>query len=415
MVVRKVYHVGEVTSYLHDLLEADTLLSELWVRGEISNFKHHTSGHFYFTLKDEGSCLRCVMFRSRAVRVNFLPANGMNVLVRGCISVYERDGVYQLYAEELAPDGTGALYQAYCRLKDRLQAEGLFEAGHKRPLSSLPRKVGVVTSANGAAWHDLIQVMHRRYPGLPMVLAPAAVQGEQAPAQICAAISLLNQRADIEVIITGRGGGSLEELWAFNTEEVARAIYGSRVPVVSAVGHETDFTIADLVADLRAPTPSAAAEIVAPERVFLEHRVRLCQDRLLAAVASQQRESRQSLEDVSAQRLAALLLNLLAGRKESVKLSSLRLLQRIKTLNESGHSVCRELAGKLEALSPLAILERGYSLCRHPESGRLITGCREVSVPDRLEVLLKDGRLQCLVEDVKEDPAWLKKLPESQN
>ncbi|MDH7576228.1 MAG: exodeoxyribonuclease VII large subunit [Bacillota bacterium] len=398
--------MGEVTNYLRNLLEGDPVLNSIWVRGEISNFKFHTSGHLYFTLKDEAGSLRCVMFRSRSGQLSFLPANGMNVLVRGYISLYEREGSCQLYVEELTPDGLGALYLAYCQLKARLEREGLFASEHKKPLPFLPRKIGVITSPNGAAWHDLVTVMRRRFPGIPILLAPAAVQGEQAPMQLCAALAALNRRFDLDVIIMGRGGGSLEELWAFNTEEVVRAIFNSRIPVVSAVGHETDYTIADFVADLRAPTPSAAAELVVPARAELERKLYSLQNRLIQATLQILKGKQEQVRGNAGRNFTCLLQNRAIVHQQEVKLLSLRLIQEMRKTWESNRTKIEVLAGKLNSLSPLTILQRGYSLCWVPQTGQLIRSSRQVGEGDALEVILGEGSLSCLVKEVKEGLPW---------
>ncbi len=403
MVLRRIYRVGEITGYIRNLLESDSLLSDLWIRGEISNFKRHTSGHIYFTLKDDSSSLRCVMFRSRACLLDFLPANGMNVLVRGYISLYERDGSYQLYVEELEPDGMGALYLAYCLLKDRLEAEGLFAVERKKPIPFLPRKVGVVTSPNGAAWHDIVTVIRRRFPQMPIVLAPAAVQGEQAPGEIQAALAALDRRDDIDVVIVGRGGGSFEELWAFNTEEVARAIFRMHIPVVSAVGHETDYSIADLVADLRAPTPSAAAEIVVPDRRELERRVFNLQGRLMQAVNRGLKEKREKLKTIAGRSLPRSVQSRLLLHKQEVGFLNRRLLDRTRAITMNARAKTELIAGKLDALSPLAILKRGYSICRNHSTGNIIKGIRETGVGELVDVILGDGSMHCLVKEIKED------------
>ncbi len=404
--------MGEVTNYLRDLLDGDPLLSNIWVRGEISNFKKHSSGHMYFVLKDDSSCLRCVMFRSRNSQLLFTPTNGMRVVARGSVSVYERDGLYQLYVEELSPDGVGSLYLAYCQLKARLQAEGLFAVEKKKPLPLLPRKIGVVTSPNGAAWRDLVSIMRRRFPGIPILLVPAAVQGDQAPEQIVRAIETLNQRRDVDVIIVGRGGGSLEELWAFNTEEVARAIFASRIPVVSAVGHETDWTIADLVADLRAPTPSAAAELVVPCRAELENKLCSLQNRLLQALDRYCHNKQLRLKQVAGRNMIALMKKLSAAHKQELRLCSLRLLQNIRLLRENWKSRLKLLAGKLNLLSPLTVLERGYSICWDPRKEQLVCSRTQVQEGDSVEVILSDGSLECLIARVKEGSRWKDKRPE---
>lgn len=408
MVLRRVYKVGEVAGYLRNLLEADTLLNDLWVRGEISNFKHHTSGHLYFTLKDEAGCLRAVMFRSRAVLLDFPPGDGMRVLARGYVSLYERDGSCQLYVEELAPDGIGALYQAFCLLRDRLQAEGLFDPDRKRPLPLLPRKVGVVTSPNGAAWHDIRRVSARRFPGLPLVLAPAAVQGREAPGEIVAALAALDRRTDIDVIIVGRGGGSLEELWAFNTEEVARAIYRSRHPVVSAVGHETDYSIADMVADLRAPTPSAAAEMVVPSRQDLQNRVQQLWLRLVQGVSRVLQEQQARVRGAAGRTLFQTTLENVVRQQQELDYLNLRLYRSVRAVASAMEGRIGLLAGKLQTLSPLAILMRGYSICRQPETGRVIKSHLEVQSGQEVEVILSGGVLNCRVSEVKEAPEWMK-------
>lgn len=396
--------MGEVTSYIRDLLECDSLLSDIWIRGEISNFKRHTSGHIYFTLKDESGNLRCVMFRSRACLLDFLPANGMNVLVRGYIDFYEKEGNCQLYVEELQADGVGSLYQAYCLLKDRLEAEGLFAAEHKKPIPFLPRKVGVVTSPNGAAWHDIVTVIRRRFPQMPIVLAPAAVQGEQAPGEIQAALAALDKRDDIDVVIVGRGGGSLEELWAFNTEEVARAIFRMRIPVVSAVGHETDYSIADFVADLRAPTPSAAAEVVVPDRRELEIRVLNLQYRLFQSVNRSLREKQSRIRGVVGRSLPRAVRSRLMFDKREVSFLNRRLLEVIRARVANFRTRTELLATKLDALSPLAILRRGYSICCSHTTGKIIKGIRDTAVGELLDVILEDGSMHCLVEEIKEAP-----------
>ncbi len=406
MVVRRVFTVGEVTAYLRGLLEEDPLLSNIWVRGEISNYRPHTSGHLYFTLKDETSSIRCVMFRSRAAQLSFAPANGMRVLVRGTIAIFERDGVYQLYAEELTPDGVGALYLAYLQLKERLRAEGLFEARHKKPLPLLPRKVGVVTSPNGAAWRDLVTIMRRRFPGIPIVLAPCAVQGEQAPAQIARALAALNARRDVDVIIVGRGGGSLEELWAFNTEEVARAIFASRIPVVSAVGHETDFSIADLVADLRAPTPSAAAELVVPCRADLEAKLASLGARLFRAASRYCEVRRTRLKAAAARDLARLYRATSTRLRGDLGIAWYRLWQGVRGYREERKARLAFWAGKLDALSPLAILGRGYSLCFRACTGELVRESSQVARGEEVEVVLGRGSLGCQVVEVREGEKW---------
>lgn len=293
----KIWTVAELTREIGQTLTDNPDFMNCWVSGEISNYKNHRpSGHWYFTLKDQYSSLKGVMFKSRAERVRFVPQDGMKVLVRGSIRIYERDGNIQLYAEEMQPSGVGALYLAYEQLKERLGQEGLFAPERKKPIPRYPRRVGIVTSPTGAAIKDILKVMHRRNPQVSWVLAPAAVQGELAPKEVARAIGWLNRYSQVDVIIVGRGGGSLEELWAFNTEEVARAIAASGIPVISAVGHETDVTIADMVADLRAPTPSAAAELAVPVWLELKADLEQLEQRLRNTMNLQIQRKRQRLE-----------------------------------------------------------------------------------------------------------------------
>lgn len=346
------------------------------------------------------------MFRSRGRRLSFPPADGMRVLARGYLSIYERDGLCQFYVQELAPDGLGALYQAFCRLKERLQVEGLFAEEHKKPIPSLPHGVGVVTSQSGAAWRDLITVIRRRFPDMPVVLVPSAVQGEDAPQEICAGLAALNERQDIDLIIVGRGGGSLEELWAFNTEEVARAIFHSRIPVVSAVGHETDYTISDLVADLRAPTPSAAAEMVVPCQAELEESVRQLQERIMRAVLQKRQTARDGVRAYSGRNLGIMLKRIASIHQQEVGLQSLRLLQRMRTVSDKASQDLQSLTGKLEALSPLQVMERGYSMCLEAQSGDLIQDSSTVKLGDQVNVMLRKGSLECEVRETKEETVW---------
>lgn len=396
--------VRELTMYVKRLIEKDQRLAALWVSGEISNFKLHTSGHAYFTLKDETCQIRCVMFRSAAQRLRFRPDSGMQVLILGNVSVFDRDGVYQLYCEQMEPAGVGALHLQYEQLKQRLSAEGLFDAALKRPLPRLPRKVGLVTAPTGAAVRDMITVSRRRFPGVHLVLAPALVQGEEAPSSLIRALTLLARVPGIDVIIIGRGGGSLEDLWAFNSEELARAIRACPVPVVSAVGHETDFTIADFAADLRAPTPSAAAELAVPARTELLGQIDSLRVRLLTAA--------RRLVERKRLRLRAMAERPVLRRPEG------RLLQDRQRLDElvrrlgqaAGKRLERlrlrlgALAGRLDALSPLAVLSRGYAIARD-EEGRVIKRAASAAPGQRLDILLHEGSLRCRVEGKEEGEA----------
>jgi exodeoxyribonuclease VII large subunit len=394
--------VRELTFYIKRLLESDRELQNVWVRGEISNFKWHTSGHIYFTLKDDASQLKCVMFRSAAQRLRFKPDSGMQVLLNGNIAVYDRDGAYQLYVAEMEPAGLGALHLQYEQLKQKLADEGLFDPALKRPLPSLPRRVALVTAPTGAAVRDMITVSRRRFPGIRLLLAPALVQGAEAPASLVRALQQAAAQPGVDVVIIGRGGGSLEDLWAFNDEGLARAIRACPVPVVSAVGHETDYTIADFAADLRAPTPSAAAEIVVPSRMELQAQVdglrlrmvqvtrRLIERKRLKLKALAERpvlqrpqgrllQDRQRLDDLVRR------LGFAGGRRM-----------------ERSRQKLAGLAGRLDALSPLSVLSRGYSITR-AENGTVIKDAAAVQVGDAVSIMLHKGQVQARVESKVEE------------
>lgn len=401
----RILTVKELTGFLKELLEGNQALQNVWVRGEVSNCRLPSSGHMYFTLKDESASIRCVMFRSQVSRLIFRLEDGLQVLARGYVSLYERDGQYQLYVQELQPAGVGDLHLAFQQLKVKLEREGLFNPAHKSPIPVLPRRIGIVTSPTGAAIRDLITIITRRCPGVELVVAPAAVQGDAAPAEICLAMDRLNRFGGVDVIIVGRGGGSLEELWAFNTEPVARAIFASRIPVISAVGHETDFTIADFVADLRAPTPSAAAELVVPLKAELYRRLGELSLRLEQGITWRLEANRAKLGYLS-QSWALI-------RPES-RLNQLR--QYIDTLSRQVHTLVQgqrqerharlaELAGRLEVLSPLGILQRGYALCR-TESGAVIREYGQVAPGQRVDVVLARGSLLCRVEEQRGEHGW---------
>lgn len=401
MSINNILTVSELNKYIKDLVSRDFILSGLWVKGEISNFKSHYSGHFYFTLKDEKSVLKCVMFRSHAASLQFMPEDGMKMLIRGYISVFERDGQYQLYAEEMQPDGIGALYVAFEALKKKLQAEGFFDETRKRKLPYMPGSIGVVTSSTGAVIRDIINILSRRFYNVNVKLYPVQVQGTQAAGQIAAAVRRFNELNNVDVIIVARGGGSLEELWAFNEEIVARSIYESRLPVISAVGHETDFTIADFVADVRAPTPSAAAELVIPERSQVENMLDSLKMRLRNAAVK-----KVAMERLILKRLC----ESVAFRQPYDKLYQERMLLDIQkrymqkalaALFTSYRNRLALLAAGLNNLSPLNSLARGYSIVKSKKGDNLIKSIKSVGIGDRLEVYLTDGRLECIVEGIK--------------
>lgn len=397
----RVLTVQELNKHIKALVEKDYLLANVWVKGEISNFKAASSGHYYFTLKDQFSCLRVVMFRSRSRLVPYRPESGMAVTIRGYISVYERDGTYQLYAEEMQPDGTGALYLAFEQLKGKLEKEGLFDRRHKQDLPLLPRRIGIVTSPTGAVIRDMLEIIRRRWDGRAIVLVPVLVQGEGAPQEVARGIQLLNRLGDIDLIIVGRGGGSLEELWAFNTEIVARSIFQSRVPVISAVGHETDVTISDFVADARAATPSAAAEMAVPDKREMERHIRNLAARLTRAMDKKIDEDRRRLATCLGARAFTRPVETICGpRQQALDFLARQLTQGMRGGMERQGGRLAVLAGRLQALSPLATLARGYSICTGA-SGELVDDEELVQPGDRLDIRLRRGGLSCLVEAKK--------------
>jgi exodeoxyribonuclease VII large subunit len=392
---RHVYTVSALTAEVKAVLEDG--FSAVWVEGEVSNFKHHTSGHMYFTLKDADAQIRAVMFRGSNRLLKFQPKDGMAVLTFGTVTVYERRGEYQIAVEFMEPKGVGALQLAFEQLKGKLEAEGLFEAGRKRPIPRLPRKIGIITSPTGAVIRDMLTIIGRRFPGLAILIYPVQVQGETAAAEIATALGAMGRRSDLDVLIVARGGGSLEDLWAFNEEVVARAIARSPIPVISAVGHETDVTIADFVADLRAPTPSAAAELVVAQRDELRQRVDDLLARALAAVGN----------TLAVQRARAEMLGRHLGALSPVA-QVRRQAERLRGVTQRLHAWwgmtrmrrqerLKVLAGKLEALSPLAILGRGYSICWTLPGRHVVKAATEVKVGSEVAVRLHHGELRCLV------------------
>ncbi|MFQ5881325.1 MAG: exodeoxyribonuclease VII large subunit [Candidatus Methylomirabilales bacterium] len=396
----RIYSISELTSELKILIE-DTFTG-VWVAGEISNFKHHASGHMYFTLKDDRGQLRAVMFRGSNRSLQFRPEDGLSVIVFGNVTIYEPRGEYQVYVEYMEPKGLGALQLAFEQLKTRLEAEGLFDPARKRPTPLLPGKIGIVTSPSGAAIRDILQIIHRRFANVEILIYPVRVQGEGAAVEIVEGIEVLNKRGDLDVIIVARGGGSIEDLWAFNEEMVARTIHASRTPVISAVGHETDFTIADFVADLRAPTPSAAAELVISRKAELAQRVDDLVNRLATHMRYWVEKSRQRLQSV--ERHIRFLNPLERVRRGQERLKDVAL---VLQSSMSHHlALCqgqfKTLAGKLDSLSPLAILARGYSICRQLPDLSILKSAASVVEGGRVEVTLAQGGLICRVEERKE-------------
>ncbi|MCV4230099.1 exodeoxyribonuclease VII large subunit [Virgibacillus sp. LDC1] len=444
----RILSVKDLNRYIRMKMEGDSRLSDVWIRGEISNFTHHSSGHMYFTLKDEGSRIRAIMFATHNQRLPFIPKEGSRVIARGNVSVYERDGQYQFYAVQMQPDGIGSLYLAYEQLKSKLEEEGLFAAERKRPLPRYPKTIGVITSPTGAAVRDIMITIRRRYPQARSILYPVLVQGKGAAPSIVKAIRTMNDMAEADVLIVGRGGGSLEELWAFNEEIVARAIYQSDIPVISAVGHETDFTIADFVADLRAATPTAAAELAVPSSAELrgqlvqrqrqlnqglQQRLKRSRERLLSLQRSPvlvhpRRYMLQHAErlDMLSQRLQGNLksrLSLVRQRQKSLHQGLIRynprtqaefaarrkdqvsrqLMNAMQSIMKSKMSQLQTEMRHLDALSPLKIMSRGYSLVYDEKEQKLVKSIEDVQLGDLVNVRVSDGQLQCQVWGMKED------------
>ncbi len=393
--------VSDVTAYIKRWMEKDGLLSSVYVRGEVSNFKRHSSGHCYFTLKDAGAVLRAVLFRSRAQYLKFEPQNGMQVIVSGRLSVFERDGQYQLYGDRMTPDGIGELSLAYAQLKDKLEREGLFQQERKRSLPLLPRAVGIITSPTGAAVRDIRTVAKRRFAGIPLVLAPVSVQGPAAAGEITAAIRLLASHPLIDVLIVGRGGGSIEELWAFNEETVVRAIADSALPVISAVGHETDFTLADFAADVRAATPSQAAEIAVPDRLELERRLQQGQVRLHQAINNDLLRRRQRLSQLIKSPVFTKPERLLAPQRQALDNLQERLIRAAARQTDEKKRQWLLVSQKLALLNPLGMLQRGYAFLSQEDTGEPIRSVEQVTVDSYLEARVQDGALRLHVMEIK--------------
>ncbi|MEW5761077.1 MAG: exodeoxyribonuclease VII large subunit [Candidatus Thermoplasmatota archaeon] len=367
---REIFTVSELTKYLKRLLAKDETLTNVWVSGEVSNFKLHSSGHIYFVLKDEFAQLKCVIFRERASNIKFEIMDGRKVFAHGYVSIYEGSGIYQLYVVEVEPAGIGSLYLAFEELKKRLETEGLFDKARKRPIPFFPKMIGVVTSPTGAVFQDIVNIVKRRCPHVKVVLAPVKVQGIGAAEEIAMGIRQLNEIEGIEVIIACRGGGSLEELWAFNEETVARAIFSSKVPIISAVGHETDFTISDFVADLRAPTPSAAAELVVPEKQQLIALINNLKNRLNSEIDALLKEKRQRLDEAFFS-LDKAIRNELVRQKERWK----------------------RLTDILSSLSPYSVLSRGYSITLREIDKKIIKNISDVEIGEKIKIILCDGKI----------------------
>jgi exodeoxyribonuclease VII large subunit len=441
---RKIYTVSELTEEIKNILEGQ--YPSVWIQGEVSNFKHAPSGHFYFTLSDETAQIRCVMFKTQNRFLKFRPEDGLRIVAWGRLSVYLPRGEYQLILDTMEPLGIGSLMLAFEQLKEKLAREGLFDEGRKRPIPRFPRTIGLVTSPKGAAVRDMIRIAHRRFPGINILVSPTSVQGDKAPAEIVAALERISRTDDVDVILMGRGGGAVEDLWAFNDERVVRAVAACPIPVVSAVGHETDFTLTDFAADLRASTPSAAAELVVPDRRELLDRATQLMARLrssmtrsldrtsnvVAEVVKRLYDPRRAIDErrqrldeavgrlvgmmrrtlnsrrVEFERTAArlrpeLLRRPLAAARTEWEALTLRLSRSTRSELDRARSSVESLASKLESLSPLAVLARGYSVTLRPETGAVLRDAAAVEVGDEVSVRLQRGELKCQVKAKKEN------------
>ncbi len=396
----RVLSVSQISQHIKGLMDQDAVLSGVLIRGEISNYKMYPSGHHYFTLKDAQSALRCVMFRGDAVRMRFRPENGMQVIAAGRITVFPRDGQYQLYCVQLTPEGAGDLQLAFEQLKEKLGREGLFDQAHKRPPPEFPERIALITSPAGAAVRDMLRILNARWPQTRVLVVPVRVQGEEAAEEIAAAIDYVNYYRLADLIITGRGGGSIEDLWAFNEEVVARAIYRSDIPIISAVGHEPDVTISDFVADLRAATPSNAAELAVPDREELAKSLAHLKRRMERGVLQPVWTAREKLARMGQNRLLADPMSYVGERRMLLDYQSRRLLHGLERSLAEEKVRFGRMAAALDALSPLKVLGRGYAIVRS-EAGEVLTAPEQVTVGEAIDLRLRDGSLVCRVEERK--------------
>ena len=399
---QQVLSITQINEYIRGRMDEDRLLNQLAVRGEISNYKMYPSGHHYFTLKDENAALKCVMFKTSAARLRFRPENGMKVIAMGRITVYPRDGAFQLYCSAMTVDGVGDLYAAFEQLKAKLAAQGLFAPEHKKPLPPFPGTIGIITSSAGAAIHDMLRILNKRYPLTQVRLLPVRVQGAEAPGEIAAAIRYANYHHLADLLIVGRGGGSIEDLWAFNDERVAYAIYESQIPIISAVGHEPDVTISDYVADLRAATPSNAAELAVPDQAALLQNMDSAASAMAGALARQLRSARQRLNTLSVSPALSSPTGYLEQRHKNLDHLKSRLaaaqLQQVQRKKQR-FIAC---TAKLDAMSPLKVLTRGYSIVNNND-GTILRSVSQTAPGKKIRVTLSDGRVDAVVSEIKEE------------
>ena len=397
---RQALSVTQLNEYLKMVIEGDRVLSNVFVRGEISNFKLYSSGHAYFTLKDDAGQLKSVMFRSYFSRMAFMPEDGMRVIAHGRVSVYETSGQYQLYVDDMQPDGAGSLAMRFEQLKRKLAAEGLFDEARKRPLPPMPRRIGVITSPSGAAVHDIINVLGRRFPAAEMILYPSEVQGAQAPAQLISGVEFFSMTGLVDVIILGRGGGSAEDLWAFNDEYLARAVASCAVPIISAVGHESDFTICDFVADRRAPTPSAAAEIAVPDVNEILRSLAVTQSGLQATMQKRIAQETRILNQIAQSRVFRSPDQMLDHFRIRLDEREADLSRAVEQTILQKRQATASLVGKLQALNPLSVLARGYATVS--KDGKSITSVKQINDNDTLDIRMADGSVRATVSQRKD-------------
>ena len=400
---QKVLSISQINEYIRAQMDADPLLTSIAVRGEISNYKMYPSGHHYFTLKDEGAALKCVMFKGNAMRLRFRPENGMKVIAMGRISVYPRDGAYQLYVTAMAMDGVGDLYAAFEALKKKLEAQGLFDQSHKKPIPRYPGTIGIVTSSAGAAVHDMLRILNHRYPLTQVRLLPVRVQGAEAPGEMAAAIRYANHFHLADLLIVGRGGGSIEDLWAFNDEQVARAIYDSEIPVISAVGHEPDVTIADYVADLRSATPSNGAELAVPDQEALRQNLDSMSAAMATILSRQIKAARQHLQVLSQSPSLLSPTGYLEQKEKGLELLKNRLIAAQNQSVQEKRQRYIACVSKLDAMSPLKVLLRGYSMAQD-QDGQVIKSVQQTQVGQKMKISFRDGVVGAVVTEKEETP-----------
>lgn len=399
---QEIISVSQLNLYIKELMEQDAFLGSVCIRGELSNYKVHPTGHHYFTLKDSESVLHCVMFRGSASRLRFRPESGMQVVVSGRVSVFPRDGAYQLYTTYMMPEGAGDLSVAFEQLKQKLWQEGLFDPSHKKPLPEYPHRIALVTAASGAAVRDMLRILGKRYPLSKVLILSVRVQGPEAPAELCGAIRYVNRHHLADLIITGRGGGSMEDLWAFNDERLARTIFSSEIPVISAVGHEPDVTISDFAADLRAATPSNAAELAVPDQEELRERLSVCQSKLLGVISRKLQLQRQLLEGLRSKRVLQNPMNYIQDQRMLLDYHHQRLSMTSARLLEEKKQKFLRLSTRLDAMSPLKVLGRGYSMTRNRQ-GTVITDASQLRCGERITVSLQTGEVDAEVVDIREE------------